>query len=528
MRLKSFGVSMAPRQNVFSHSRVRRSTSLRVAPLLRNLSVLRITALRSILATTLTALLFFGASSCAVPIAPAYRIVKESREVTFIPGPPPELEIQARYVLQNSGNRVLQFVDVIFPDAKLYGRTKLHAEVDGREAALSSLPAAYQEETPDALRIAMDQPWLQKQTRALVITYSFSSPEDLGSRITLGEASFHLGSRGWFPLPQPPKHMLAPYPRRPEKTSYSIRVPADFLLLARGRQVSRKQESGEVDYTFQLSNGDLAPYIVAGRYAEAASHQKASRAAFWTLQPLTEDTAIAGERIAAAWVILQTDFGSLDKNIQVPHVVESPELRAHVTGETGAAFESFPGGVLVNRDALALGISSEAFLAKTTHALAHNWFGDEMYPMRDAAVGIGEGLPDYATIVIDEARGGESARRQRIIKFMQEYDDARKEAAEKPLAVTVLTDLPEQRRISLAKAPLFFAALEDECGESPIRGGLARIVSLLRGREVGYDDLRAALEQSTGKNLAETFRVWLNEKGIPANFRDRYSDRPEK
>jgi aminopeptidase N len=51
---------------------------------------------------------------------------------------------------------------------------------------------------------------------------------------------------------------------------------------------------------------------------------------------------------------------------------------------------------------------------------------------------------------------------------------------------------------------------------------------LLRGSEVGYDDLRAALEQSTGKNLAETFRIWLNEKGIPADFRDRYAERTEK
>lgn len=490
----------------------------------RNHSILRNAAWWPLLAASFVALSLLGASSCAVPLAPAYRIVKETRGARFVPGPPPELEIQARYTLQNSGNSELQFIDVVLPDAKLYGRKNLHADVDGREAVLSSLPAEYQEETPNALRIVLDHPWPQKQMRDLVISYSFISPEDFGARITLGETSFHLGSRAWFPLPQPPKHMLAPYPRRPERTTYLVRVPKDFLVLARGRQTSRKHEGGEVEYAFQLNKGDLAPFIVAGRYTEATSHHKMSGAAFWTLQPLEGDTALAGERIASAWTILQSDFGSLDKNVRVPHVVESPELRLHVTGETGAVCESFPGGVLVNRDALALGISNEAFLAKAAHALAHNWFGDEMYPTRDAALGIGEGLPDYATIVIDEARGGESARRQRIIKFMHEYDEARKEAVEKPLAVTILTDPPEQRRISLAKAPLFFVALEDTCGEAPMRSGLAHMVSLLRGSPVGYDDLRAALEQSTGKNLAETFRVWLNEKGIPADFRERYRD----
>jgi aminopeptidase N len=48
------------------------------------------------------------------------------------------------------------------------------------------------------------------------------------------------------------------------------------------------------------------------------------------------------------------------------------------------------------------------------------------------------------------------------------------------------------------------------------------MVTLLRGQQASYDSLRSALEASTGKNLAELFRIWLNEKGMPAEFRDRY------
>jgi aminopeptidase N len=44
----------------------------------------------------------------------------------------------------------------------------------------------------------------------------------------------------------------------------------------------------------------------------------------------------------------------------------------------------------------------------------------------------------------------------------------------------------------------------------------------LRGEEAGYDDLRAALEHTTGKNLAENFHVWLEGKGIPEDFRAKY------
>ena len=78
-----------------------------------------------------------------------------------------------------------------------------------------------------------------------------------------------------------------------------------------------------------------------------------------------------------------------------------------------------------------------------------------------------------------------------------------KGAQEAPLGVTTATDPPGRRRIALAKAPLFFVALEDTCGERLMREGLKRMVSSLRGQEVTYGTLRSALEQSSGKNLAD-------------------------
>ena len=74
-----------------------------------------------------------------------------------------------------------------------------------------------------------------------------------------------------------------------------------------------------------------------------------------------------------------------------------------------------------------------------------------------------------------------------------------------------------------AKAALFFAAVEDMCGEKQMRDGLKELIDLMRGQEVSYDVLRAELEQSSGKNLGDLFRVWLNEKGIPEDFRARYA-----
>lgn len=479
-------------------------------------------ASRPIASAFLALILILCGSACTVPLAPGYRILKESREIKFVPGPVPELQIRATFMLENNGNGELTFLDVTFPNEKVFGRKSLRLQVAGHDAAPSELPEEYQYGSPGTLRIALDPPWARKQRRELLIEYSLSSPEDSGSRITIGDSSFHLGYRGWFPVLQPPKHALAPFPKRPDKTIVSVRLPDNFLVLSRGTPAGRKQAGSELDHHFLLRQNDLAPYVVAGRYSVSASNQKSNSAMFWTLEPLKDDPAPAEARIAALWTAMQTDFGPLDKNIAFPRIVESPHLRAHFAGEDGPAAASFPGGALVNSQALALGVGSDEFLEMVAHALAHNWFGEQLYFSSAVVLGLGEGLPDYATIVIDEARGGEQARRQRILKFLRAYDEACKQGVETPLAVTTAKDPQIQRRIARAKAPLFFVALEDSYGEAPVRAGLKNLVSTLRGQEAGYDELRSALEQSTGKNLADPFRIWLYDKGISQDFRSRY------
>jgi len=466
-----------------------------------------------------------------VPLAPGYQIEKESREVRFRQGPPPELHVRTTYTLRNTGLSDLAFIDVIFPDERIYGRTNLHVEWNGQEVTPEKLPEEYQHEHPDTLRLPCTPPWPRKEQRGLQIDYSFVAPGEQGARITLAADNFHVGPRGWTPAPQPPDRVLAPNPARPAKMSYTVRVPENFLVLGGGKPGGRKKDGGESEYRFELGKDDLPAYIVAGHYAESLPRGKSadsSEVSFWTLQPLQADPAAGAQRIAAAWSALQKDFGPLDKNIPRPHIVESPQLRARSGEDNRPAAASFPGGALVNSSALALGFQSDELVQDINQALAHSWFGDEMYPAPNAAVGIGEGLPNYATIVVDESSGGEAARRRRIGEFLEAYEKAVQQTAgtpnaEKSIITTMLYDPSPQRRIASAKAALFFIELEDAYGETPVRSGLAQVVALLRGQDVGFDDLRAALEQTTGKNLAEPFRVWLYSTGIPQGFRDRYA-----
>jgi len=467
-------------------------------------------------------------AACTVPLAPGYAISKESREIQFVSGATPELKIRGQFTLVNSGTSKLNFIDVVLPVEKAFGRNDLRVEVNGHEVKAVPLPAELQYDHPHTLRIPLESTWEQKQKRELLIEYVLRSPDDSGSQITLSPKTFSLGFSGWFTVLQPPDHALSPFPKRPDKTLVTIRTPANFLVLSRGTKVGAKKLGDEMETRHMVRIKDLSPFAAGGQYVETSSSRSGNGSvAFWTLEPLKGDTATSAQRIESAWNVMQNDFGPLDKNIKGPHVAESPELRNHLTGEPGPAAAAFPGGALVSSAALALGINNEELLDKVTHAIAHDWFGHQIYPAPFAALGLGEGLPEYATIVIDEASKGEAGRRQRIMDYLRAYDEASKKAVEIPLGTAKLTDPPEQRAISLAKAPLFFIALEDQCGEAPVRVALKRIVTLLRGQEVGYNEIRSAIEQESGKDLAEFFRTWLYELGIPKDFSAKYQPAKE-
>jgi hypothetical protein len=460
------------------------------------------------------------ASGCAVSLAPGYTVVKETRTIQFVPGSPSELQISLRFELKNTGTAALPFVDLNFPGAKTFGTRNLRVSWDGRKVQLEEIPEQYRVDYPNTRRIDFEPSWARGRTGELGIDYVFASPRDFGTHITISDQTFHLGSLGWAALPQPPQHFLSPYPTRPPTMTYSVSVPGDFLVLGRGQLKHRRANDGRAEYEFQLKKSNLAPFVVAGHYVE--TRLRGGSVVFWTLGPLAEKAGSTPQRVAKAWATLEKDFGPIDTEVHVPHIVVAPTLRSSLTEGTGPAVASFPGGVLVNEQTLALGIASDAFVERVSHALAHNWFTDQMYPTGAAALAMGEGLPEYATIVIDEAEGGSQARRDRIEYFLSRYNEARNHAQEKPLGVTMLTDSPGQREIALAKAPLMYAALENHCGEAPVRNGLKNLVTVLSGQQVGLSDLRSAIEQTCGSDLGEFFREWLYGQGVPAGFAARY------
>jgi hypothetical protein len=473
-------------------------------------------------------------SGCAVPLAPEYDVKKETVVINFTggtSGSQPELKIRTTYSIENTGTTPLDFMDVDLPNAKVFGRTNLAVELDKKPVIISPLPPDQQFSLPDAMRIPFGSPLEKNSRRELKIEYTFRAPVLSGTQITLNPGDFHLGTRGWEPVPLPPRHVLSPEPIRPLKREYSVTVPSDFVLVARGKSAGMKKSGAETEYHFKLNASDFNIYVVAGRYAESAKSGDA--ASFWTHDALAQDPAHAAQEIAGAWAVMEKQFGPLDKNVHTAHIVESEGFGLNGVDTEGATALAFPGGALVNPPALALGVNSDQFLNLATQALASGWFSNKVYPTSNDVIGISGGLAGYATIVIDEARGGAQARTTRIADYIHRYDKAVRDLAgqqkdgkpleEEPIVATLPDDPYAERAVGLAKAPLFYAALDDECGGEPVRKGLVSMMDIMAGQEVDFEVMRSSIEYTCKKDLVGTFRAWLNNTGLPAGFREKYA-----
>ena len=103
------------------------------------------------------------------------------------------------------------------------------------------------------------------------------------------------------------------------------------------------------------------------------------------------------------------------------------------------------------------------------------------------------------------------------------YDAAQTLAPDRRLMEPQFGYSREERISTGYRGALFLAELEDLCGHDNLRGAFRDIIRARTGAETGYEELRAALEATSKRDLAEIFRTWLNQPGIPDEFRARYA-----
>ncbi len=248
---------------------------------------------------------------------------------------------------------------------------------------------------------------------------------------------------------------------------------------------------------------------------------------FWTLQPLDRQQAEnAAARLASSMRNYTDFFGPASKSKTALFIVEGPDdLPAEFSEAGDAGGASFPGGALLDRRALAQGVANESILELAEYELARTWFGWRVRPRPEAQILMGRGMGLFGLIVAAEGRGPDERHRM-VALLLDRYDEFRRIATDRQLLEPPVGYSRAERISTGYRAALFFVALEDLCGRDNLHAAFQQIVRARAGDEVADEELRAAVEAASQRDLAEMFRTWLNHSGIPDEFRARYSNPP--
>jgi hypothetical protein len=460
------------------------------------------------------------AAGCVHPLGPGYHFDDRQVEIRVSSASPGRIHLHVADELENAGDRPLRSLEVRLPEGPVFGEQNLRVQIQGAEVSTQ-----HSSQTDvRMMRAPFDPPWEQNEKRKVVTEWDLMPEASARGTIVASPDGFFVADETALPLWQTPNGVFARGGANPVKELLIVFAPQDFRVLAPGRPMKRAHDGNQVAHRFSISpQNDFLPYVVAGRYLEKTIHSRQGEVQFWTFRPMDGPAAqTAADRLSSSMKTLTEYFGPTSKGKADVRIVEAPvELPAEFgsTGDPGGT--SFPEGALLDPRALQQGIESEAVLQLAEYELARTWFGWRVRPRPEAQILMGRGVGLFGLVIAAEGRG-QDQRRSMVASLIDRYDEARAAAPDKRLMEPPAGYSRAERISTGYRAALFFVALEDLCGHDNLRTALRDIIRARASSDTGYEELGAAAESASGKDLAEMFRAWLVQPGIPDTFRARY------
>lgn len=148
------------------------------------------------------------------------------------------------------------------------------------------------------------------------------------------------------------------------------------------------------------------------------------------------------------------------------------------------------------------------------HEVLHNWWGNGVYVDYSGgnwAEGLTTFMADYS---YKEEASADAAREMRL-GWLRDFA-ALPPGAAKPLTAFRSRAHGADAATGYGKAAMLFVMLRDLIGKAAFEQGVRRFWAGFRFREAGWDDLRAAFESTSGRDLARFFAQWLERADAPA------------
>jgi aminopeptidase N len=149
------------------------------------------------------------------------------------------------------------------------------------------------------------------------------------------------------------------------------------------------------------------------------------------------------------------------------------------------------------------------------HEIAHQWFGDSVTESTWSDLWLSEGFATYFAGLFIEKYDGEEAFREYMREAAQRYLNFEKQR-NLPIHDTETTNLMTLLNPNnYEKGAWVLHMLRSELGDEAFFKGIRDYYNAHKEANATTEDLRAALEESSGKNLKEFFARWVYGSGHP-------------
>jgi len=304
----------------------------------------------------------------------------------------------------------------------------------------------------------------------------------------------------WMPTVQDPS----------QRATLSLRItaPADLRIAASGRLVAQRTEGdGLRMHSFALERPS-PPFLYAfaiGRFddAELTVDDLKLRA----LGPVGADLNSVLAITAPIYRFLKTHIG-----IALPL---SEYLQVFVSGDTA---QEAAGMALLSAEALDEVRKDPTDDWMFSHELSHQWFG-WLVPCADFSdFWLNEGFATFLAAAFKEQRWGRGAYERELDVWRSRSAKVHTQGRDAPISLSPPGAGPrkapreselQSRGVTYYRGGLVLHKLRNELGESAFWAGIQRYVRERTGKSARTEDLRAALEAASGRDLKDFFFKWV-------------------
>jgi len=352
----------------------------------------------------------------------------------------------------------------------------------------------------DRLDIDLREPLAAGAELGLMLAWQVSTTGKM-PRFSADQVWAGYRASAWMPTIQDPA----------QRATLALRItaPAELKVAAVGRATESAPTSGGLTaHTFVLDHPS-PPFL----YAFAAGH-------FDEAELAVDDVTLRA-------------LGPSGSDLKGALAVTAPMVR-FLRSRTGVPFPSstyvqvFVHGDDVAQEGAGLSLLSEDALADIqkdptddwifSHELSHQWFG-WLVPSADFSdFWLNEGFATFSVAAVKEQRWGHRAYQSEIDIWHQRSSKVHADGRDAPISLSApgaMAKTPpseselQPRGVTYFRGALVLDRLRRELGEAVFWQGIRRYVGDRAGKGARTEDLRAALEAASGRDLRDFFNRWI-------------------